>query len=148
MEFNLIRMKPTGGYVTVIDRRNKPRLMCFRDLKSANKCKYQLAAFRADKGHWPDMDLSNPHSTVPRKAYTKSRHPEEVLEFLEVDTVDMENITNIAINNNLSLLYCHNFESKMDGNMLSMEFSGQEIDMDVDNFAYIRELNYNYYKPD
>jgi hypothetical protein len=32
--------------------------------------------------------------------------------------------------------------------MLSMEFRGQEIDMDVDNFAYIRELNYNYYKPD
>jgi hypothetical protein len=78
----------------------------------------------------------------------KSRHPEEVLEYLEVDTVDMEDITKISQYNNLSILYCHNFESKLSGNMLSMEFSAQEIDVEVDNFAYIRELNYNYYKSD
>ena len=148
MEFNLIRMKPTGGYVTVIDRKNKPRLMCFRDTQSANKCKYQLAAFRAKKGHWPDMDLSNPHTLVNPKVMKKLRHPEEILEFMEVDTIDIEDITKIAMSNNLALLYCHTFDSKLEGNMLSMEFSGQEIDMDVDNFAYIRELNYNYYKSD
>ena len=148
MEFNLIRMKPTGGYVTVIDRKNKPRLMCFRDTHSANKCKYQLAAFRAKKGHWPDMDLSNPHTLVNPKVMKKLRHPEEIMDFLEIDTMDMENITKLSMYNNLSLLYCHTFDSKLEGNMLSMEFSGQEIDMEVDNFAYIRELNYNYYKSD
>lgn len=148
MEFNLIRMKPTGGYVTITDRKNKPRLMCFKDKQSANKCKYQLAVFRAEKGYWPDMDLTTPHSTLPRKVLKKLRHPEEIMCFMEVDTLDMEDMTKIAQYNNLSLLYCHNFESNLEGNMLSMEFSGQEVDMEVDSFAYIRELNYNYYKSD
>lgn len=148
MEFNLIRMKPTGGYVTLTDRKNKPRLMCFGDIKSANKCKYQLAAFRADKGYWPDMDLSNPYSAVPAKIMKKNRDIKDVLDFLEIDTIDLDDITRISKYNNLSILYCHNFESKFSGNTLSLEFSAQEIDVEVDNFAYIRELNYNYYKSD
>ena len=148
MEFNLIRMKPTGGYVTVTDRKNKPRLMCFRDIQSANKCKHQLASFRADKGYWPDMDLSNPHSTAPAKVMKKFRDTREILDFLEVDTVDMDDITKISQYHNLAVLYCHDFDSKLSGNILSMEFSAQEIDVEVDNFAYIRELNYNYYKSD
>lgn len=148
MEFNLIRMKPTNGYVTIIDRKNKPRLMCFKDIKSANKCKQQLATFRADKGQWPDLDLSSPHTTVRSKGVSKIRDMKDILDFLEVDTVYMEDITKIIQHNNVSILYCHNFDSKMNGNSLSIEFSAQEIDMEVDNFAYIRELNYNYYKSD
>jgi hypothetical protein len=141
-------MKPTGGYITVTDRKNKPRLMCFKDIHTANKCKVQLAKFRAEKGNWPDMDLSSPHSAVQTKFLKKLRDPKEVLEFLEIDTVCLDDITNLARSNNLALLYCLNFNSKLSGNMLSMEFSAQEIDIEVDNFAYIRELNYNYYKSD
>ena len=148
MEFNLIRMRPTNGYVTIIDRKNKPRLMCFKDIKSANKCKHQLATFRANKGHWPDLDLSSPYTTIHTRGVNKLRDTKDILDFLEVDTVYMEDITKIIQYNNVSILYCHNFESKLNGNSLSLEFSAQEIDMEVDNFAYIRELNYNYYKSD
>ena len=148
MEFSLIRMKPTGGYVTVTDRHNKPRLMCFKNIHYANKCKFQIATYRAKNGHWPDMDLSNPHSAVKSNDVKKTRDPREIIDFLEIDTVCVDDITRLAQNNNLSLLYCHNFDSKISNKMLSMEFSAQEIDIEVDNSAYIRELNYNYYKFD
>jgi hypothetical protein len=141
-------MKPTGGYITVTDRSNKPRLMCFKNTQCANKCKVQLATFRAKNGHWPDMDLSNPHSMVQSTVLKKLRDPRDILDFLEIDTVCVDDITKLAQNNNLSLLYCHSFDSNISNNMLSMEFSAQEIDIEVDNFAYIRELNYNYYKSD
>jgi hypothetical protein len=73
----------------------------------------------------------------------KTRTPEQVNRYLDIETYDMNTIDRIASRTNSSFYCILHFETEDIGNLESISMSGQEMDAIVDEHAYRDLLEYN-----
>jgi hypothetical protein len=73
----------------------------------------------------------------------KTRTPEQVKRYLDIETYDMNTIDRIARRTNSSFYCILHFETEDIGNLESISMSGQEMDAVVDEYAYRDLLEYN-----
>ena len=143
MEFHFIRLKPTGGLVTAVDPKSKPRYMCFKNRLTADLCVKHFAQFKSKHGRWPQLDLS--HSTVEIKSAPEFEMAtvDQIEDMMVIDTMSWEDVMCIGRISNISLFYCHSFGVIPDGNTTDITFSAQEVDLEVDPQLYIMNLEFN-----
>lgn len=147
MEFHFIRMKPNNGYVTIVDPKKKPRMMCFKKKMDARKCVRHIAYFRSKYGVWPNMDLSEPDTKINSPIQFKKRKPGEIARYMDIDTLYMEDLERLSLSANASLLYCYSFDALPEGDtFLSLAFSGEEIDLEVDDDVYREKMELHLYR--
>jgi hypothetical protein len=73
----------------------------------------------------------------------KSRTPEQIERYIDIETYDMNTIDRIASRTNSSFYCILHFETEDIGNLESISMSGQEMDAVVDEDAYRDLLEYN-----
>jgi hypothetical protein len=57
-KFYFLGLKPSRGLLTLVDRQQTPRYMCFRELVHAEGCKNFLNYYRKEHDNWPHLDFS------------------------------------------------------------------------------------------
>lgn len=147
MEYNFIRLKPNNTYVTITDPSSKPRLLCFNSKNATNKAITDLCNFRSKYGYWPNIDLSKEsEKIVPKKSF-KKRSALELLDFLEIYSLDEDGIDRLCVENCVDFMYCYNFEmSGFEKDYINLILSAQELDCCVDdNYNYRRSLDHIFY---
>ena len=81
--------------------------------------------------------MSKSANIVKSKVGFKPRSPEELREYISLDTYDYETIYNMARRTNVSFICVTNFSHIPDGEAQQhVSFSGQEWDGEADEAAY------------
>jgi hypothetical protein len=142
MEFHFVKLNVNGTYLSLVDPAMKPRFICFSSHETANKCVKYVSTFRSKHGVWPCFDMSKGQRKLESSS-VKSRTPEQVKRYLEIETYDMNTIDRIARRTNASFYCILHFETEDIGNLESISMSGQEMDAVVDEYAYRDLLEYN-----
>ena len=145
MEFHLIQMKPTRGYLSMVDPNTKVRVMCFSDRRTADKCSKYLCEFRSKHGIWPNFDLRNNITKITSESLIKKRSPDDLMKFLSIVSMEEEDLNVASMYNNISFMYCHDFKiHDKEHNAINIGFRGQEIDGEADIGSYTGFLEMNY----
>lgn len=144
MEYHFIQMKPTKTYLSIVDPTKKPRFVCFDNTRTANVFVDYVTCFRSKHGHWPNMDMSSQLITIRSKSGIKKRTPEELKNYLQLQTFDYENIDEMAKRTNVSFICITHFTFLPDGHEQQLvSFSGQEWNGEADDIAYRNLLDFN-----
>ena len=142
--YHLIQMKPTKTYLSVVDPNKKSRFVCFDKKDTADVFVNYVTNFRSKHGYWPSLDMSNRLATVRSKTGIKKRTPEELKNYLSLETFDYENIEEMAMRTNVSFICITNFAYIPNGSEHQIvSFSGQEWDGQADEAAYRDLLEFN-----
>lgn len=141
--FHFIRMKPTKGFITMTDPKDKTRAMCFQTRETAQRYMDYLSRFRSRTGRWPNLNMRESVSFVKRPEKIRYRPPEDVLRFMEIVEYDRERLDDIARYTNLSFVYIVDFENTDDDEKGNMIFKAREIDSYVDIDLYTQNLELN-----
>lgn len=141
--FHFIRMKPTKGFITMTDPKDKTRAMCFQNRETAQRYMDYLSRFRSRTGRWPNLNMRESVSFVKRPEKIRYRPPEDVLRFMEIVEYDRERLDDIARYTNLSFVYIVDFENTDDDEKGNMIFKAREIDSYVDIDLYTQNLELN-----
>ncbi len=139
MEFHFVGIV-SGGSATIIDGRDKPRFICFKDRHSATKYATYISEHKAKFGTWPMVNLGTPFIKVK---YSEGHIPtdaENYMNLLEITHRDRDDLDNMSIMTGVNYFYCHMFDYE---DLLSMHMRGQEIDGYVDEFLYRENMDYN-----
>ena len=137
MDYHFIQMKPTKAFLSIVDPNKKSRFVCFSDKKTAEVFVNYVTTFRSKHGFWPNLDMSREVRTVKSKIGFKQRSPDELREYISLDTYDYETIYNMARRTNVSFICVTDFASSPDGeHQQRVSFSGQEWDGEADEAAY------------
>jgi hypothetical protein len=137
MDYHFIQMKPTKAFLSIVDPNKKSRFVCFNDKKTAEVFVNYVTTFRSKHGFWPNLDMSREVRTVKSKVGFKQRSPEELREYISLDSYDYETIYNMARRTNVSFICVTNFAYIPDGeHQQRVNFSGQEWDGEADEGAY------------
>tara|TARA_B110000305_G_C19455427_1_gene650617 strand:+ start:178 stop:618 length:441 start_codon:yes stop_codon:yes gene_type:complete len=142
MEFHFVKLNVNGTYLSLVDPAHKPRLICFQDKRLVYKCVDYVSLFRSKHGVWPSFDMSKNKRKL-ESVSIKSRTPEQVKQYLEIDTYDFNTIDVIATRSNISFYNVLRFDTVNVGNIESIDMSGQEMDAVVDDFLYRDLLEFN-----
>lgn len=141
--FHFIRMKPTKGFITMTDPKDKTRAMCFQTKDLAVRYVDYLSRFRSRTGRWPNLNMRESVSFVKRPMKIKYRSPESVAGFMEVVEYDRDRLDDIARHTNLSFVYIVDFETEDDDEKGNLIFKAREIDSYVDVDLYTQNLELN-----
>jgi hypothetical protein len=142
--YHLIQMKPTKTYLSLVDPNKKTRFVCFQDRETADTFVDYVTNFRSKHGFWPNMDMSNRYARVRSKTGIKKRTPEELKDYLSLESFDYENIEDMASRTNVSFICVTSFAYVPDGiEQQIVSFSGQEWDGEADDVAYRDLLEFN-----
>ena len=142
--YHLIQMKPTKTYLSIVDPTKKSRFVCFSDRKTADTFMDYVTHFRSKHGHWPNMDMSNRFARVRSKSGIKKRTPDELKNYLSLESFDYENIDDMAKRTNVSFICVTNFAYLPDSHETQLvSFSGQEWDGEADESLYRDILEFN-----
>jgi len=143
MEFHFIKLNVNGTYLTLVDPMSKPRYICFSEHAEARVCINYVSLFRSKYGIWPCFDMSKRRRKLERDIRVKQRTPEQVMQYLDIETYDLKTIDRLACRTNASFYCVLRFESDYIGNTESISMSGQEMDAIVDDIAYRDLLNFS-----
>ena len=135
MEFYFIKLNINGTYLTLVDPSSKPRYICFSQRDKAGDCIDYVSSFRSRYGVWPAFDMSKGQRKLESSSI-KSRTPEQVKCYLDLETYDFSTIDKIASRTNTSFYCVLRFDTEMDKNIESISMAGQEMDAVVDKLAY------------
>ncbi len=142
--YHLIQMKPTKTYLSIVDPSKKSRFVCFSDRKTADAFVDYVTHFRSKHGHWPNMDMSNRFARVRSKSGIKKRTPNELKNYLSLESFDYENIDDMTKRTNVSFICVTNFAYLPDSHETQLvSFSGQEWDGEADESLYRDLLEFN-----
>ena|SRR6056300_906388 len=141
--FHFIRMKPTKGFITMTDPKDKTRAMCFKNRETAQRYMEYLSRFRSRTGRWPNLNMRESVSFLKRPEKIRYRSPEDVLRFMEIVDYDRDRLDDIARHTNLSFVYIVDFENTDTDEKGNMIFKAQEIDSYVDINLYTQNLELN-----
>ena len=141
MQFHFIRIQ-RGGYATVSDPNNVPRVLCFKTPVYANKYADYISKYRSKFGKWPTVNLGEPVTKVRIEQNFKRRKPEEVMKFIFMETKNLSDLDQMSMTSGISYFYCHGFEYDEE-NLTSMSIRGQDIDGIIDDDMYKEWLEYN-----
>jgi hypothetical protein len=136
-------MKPTKGFITMTDPKDKTRAMCFKNRETAQRYMEYLSRFRSRTGRWPNLNMRESVSFVKRPEKIRYRSPEDVLRFMEIVDYDRDRLDDIARHTNLSFVYIVDFENTDTDEKGNMIFKAQEIDSYVDINLYTQNLELN-----
>ena len=142
MEFHFVKLNVNGTYLSLVDPAMKPRFICFSSHETANKCVKYVSTFRSKHGVWPCFDMSKGQRKLESSS-VKTRTPEQIERYIDLETYDMNTIDRIASRTNSSFYCILHFETEDIGNLESISMSGQEMDAIVDEHAYRDLLEYN-----
>lgn len=146
MEYNFIRLKPNNTFVTVTDPSSKPRLLCFNDKSTTNKAILDLCNFRSRYGYWPNIDLSKTSEKIVPERSFKKRTTLELLDYLEIYSLDEYGLDKMCSENCIDFFYCFNFEmSGFENDYINLLLTAQELDCSVDDYKYRRTLDHIFY---
>lgn len=139
MEFHFISIS-SGASATIVDSKDNPRFICFKEIKCAKKYASYISEHKAKFGTWPEVNLSKPMVKV-RPAYNHIPTESSIfMNLLEITHKDQDDLDNMSITTGINYFYCHDF--KYD-DLLSLSIRGQEIDGFVNDFMYRENLEYN-----
>lgn len=137
MDYHFIQMKPTKAFLSIVDPNKKSRFVCFNDKKTAEVFVNYVTTFRSKYGFWPNLDMSKGSNVVKSKVGFKPRSPEELREYISLDSYDYETIYNMARRTNVSFICVTEFAHIPNGEEQQLvSFSGQEWDGEADEAAY------------
>ena len=143
MEFHFVKLNLNGTYLSLVDPSSKPRYMCFAEKPIAVKCVHYVSSFRSRHGIWPSFDMSNSNRKIETKFDAKLRTPEQVGQYLEIETYDYHTIDEIASRTNASFYCVLRFDTDASGIKESISMSGQEMDGDASPDKYVEWMNFN-----
>tara|TARA_R100000908_G_scaffold58216_1_gene34248 strand:+ start:1226 stop:1669 length:444 start_codon:yes stop_codon:yes gene_type:complete len=143
MEFHFVKLNVNGTYLSLVDPTEKSRFICFSDRDKAKECVKYVSSFRSKHGVWPCFDMSRGRRKLESKLNVKSKTPDQIERYLEIETYNMNTIDRIASRTNSSFYCILHFETEDMGNLESISMSGQEMDAIVDEAAYRDLLEYN-----
>ena len=139
MDFHFICIK-SGGSATILDAREKPRYICFKERQYATRYATYICEHKARFGTWPMVNLSTPFVKVRLLDGHSPTDPENYLGLLDVVYKDQDDLDNMSIMTGVNYFYCHEFDYE---DLLSMRMRGQDIDGYVDDFLYRENLDYS-----
>jgi hypothetical protein len=142
MEFHFVKLNVNGTYLSLVDPTSKPRFICFSSRETAGKCVKYVSSFRSKHGVWPSFDMSKGQRKLESSS-VKSRTPEQIERYIDIETYDMNTIDRIASRTNSSFYCILHFETEDIGNLESISMSGQEMDAVVDEALFRDLLEYN-----
>ena len=143
MNYNFIKIKPRGNYLTMIDPSNNPRYMCFSNKLDALHCITYISKFRSNHGYFPQIDLSKETNRHEIKSLItkKQRDVSTISKFMMIETMDQYNFEETCSKNNIGLFYVHSFSYVMKNNEMELLLSAQELNSDPDLYKYTKNLN-------
>src|SRR6056300_1212937 len=143
MEFHFVKLNVNGTYLSLVDPSSKTRFVCFAERDKAKACVDYVSKFRSKHGVWPCFDMSSGSRKLKSKTDVKTRTPEQVKRYLEIETYDFNTIDRIASRTNSSFYCVLQFDAADLGNIESISMSGQEMDAVVDDIAYRNLMNFS-----
>jgi hypothetical protein len=141
-QFHFIKFKPSGAFLTMKDRTEQMRYMCFSSRQAAVDAVEYISLFRCRNGVFPILDMSEEKTKVKVPPKFKKRELHQVAKFFEIETHDREDLDMMARSTNSHFLYVHKFKYDSDREM-HVSFSGQEVDAYVDPKVFVDCLEYN-----
>lgn len=142
MNYNFIKVKPWGNYLTIIDPVNTPRYMCFSNKVDAMSCISYLSTFRSKHGYFPRIDLSKPNDTYKIKSIvSKPRKSSYVANFLSIESVDQFELDYMCSKNSVDFFYVHGFAYNLKNNEIQLLLSAQELNSEPNTYRYIKNLD-------
>lgn len=139
MEFHFINLK-SGGAATILDGRENPRFICFKDLYHANKYAAYICEHKAKFGTWPIVNLSTPFVKVRVSDGHKAMDASSYMSLLDIVHKEQDDLDNMSILTGVNYFYCHMFEYE---DLLSVHMRGQDIDGYADEFLYRENMDFN-----
>ena len=146
--FNFIQIKPTGKYLTIIDKANMPRYMCFNKKMDALHCVTYISKFRSENGFFPQLDLTRNQTELHEELRNnlkikKERTPESISKLLYIETLTPEKVNKICASYNINLFYIQSFAYMYDKNKdeTKVLMAAQELNGRPDDYMYIAKLN-------
>lgn len=130
MEFHFVKLTHTGAYLSMVDPKMKPRMVCFSQKGTAKNFVNYAADFRARTRVWPSLDLSRDTRKLEAGEQVTVPYgtPKQIKRFLEIETYDLESIEKLAIQTNVSFFCITEFDVVYNSNdSETMNFSGQEF---------------------
>jgi len=144
MEFHLLQMKTSRGFLTSTDPKEKVRIMAFKQKATANEAVAYVSKFKSATGRWPTFQFGNKPIHVPprRKNERIWETPEQVGLLLEIVTLERDDLDVLAREYNLSFVYIEKFTPSSENfeNVESVNMRCQEIDGYVDEDRFIERL--------
>jgi hypothetical protein len=139
LAFHFVKFKPTGAVLTMTDRAQRVRYMCFSSRETAVHCVEYISLFRSTNGVFPVLDMSTDITKLSLPMNFKKRRVGDVARFFDVDTVDREQLDVMARTTNSNFMYVHKFKFDSE-NLKNISFTGQEVDAYVDINEYVANL--------
>jgi hypothetical protein len=143
MEFHFIKLNVNGTHLSLVDPSSKSRFVCFPDVNNANKCIDYVASFRSRHGVWPSFDMSEEKRKIKSATDVKSRTPEEIRRYLEIETYDLNVLDRMASRSNVSFYCVLAFDTVNMGDTESISMTGREFDGEAVMDKYIDWMNIN-----
>ena len=141
MDYNFIRMKPHGNYISIRDTSKKIRFICFKEFKHADKCIDYLSDFRSKHGYFPSLDLTQQKNEIKSRVNFKKRTKENVKTFFEIEMLNQEDFDSLCNIYNMNIMYCYNFDIDYRRNKYDLLLTAQEIDSNPSSDNFRKMLN-------
>ena len=138
MEFHFISLK-SGGSATIMDGRDKPRYICFKDRYTATKYASYICEHKAKFGTWPYVNLSTPFVRVRALDGHKETDALRYMDLIDIVHRSEEDLDNMTIMTGVNYFYCHEFDYE---DLLSLRLRGQDIDGYADDFLYRENMDH------
>ena len=133
MEFHFVKLN--GAYLSMVDPKLKPRIVCFSEKATAATFVNYAAYFRARNRIWPCLDMSRDTRKLEMGLDVVSPYgtPNQIKRFLDIETFDQDSLDKISAKSNVSYFCVVNFDvTYNNGNETeTMNISGQEMDGDA-----------------
>ena len=122
----------------MVPPKSTTKIMCFVDRNKALNFKNYISQYKADYGMWPNMNMNSDYEKIE----AKDPIPLSITS-KEIDIVEMaeDDIYSIVKNSNIGLMLCHDFNTELKSNSFTMNITGQEVEFETDQFAYLRKLD-------
>jgi hypothetical protein len=140
--YNFVKFKHKDTYSNILDLNKKPRIITFQEKKDANKYIDYMAEFRAKYGYWQRIDLSEDKEEIRSTVFSKKRSQDMLRDYLEIETVDDDELQMIFSMHTISLLHCYKFQVEtVNSDKYNIYLSAQEIESVPNDDKYIKMLN-------
>ncbi len=128
MDFHFICLG-SGVNATIVDVRDKPRFICFKDRKRAVRYATYLCEYKAKFGKWPVVNMSLPFIKVTTDGFVDNK----TIDVIDIVYMNRRDLDKMSLMTGVNYFYCHDFEYE---DLISFNISGQEIDGYADDILY------------
>ena len=128
--------KPKSLYA--LHTKNSTRLICFKDIKQAERCEYSLAKYRNKYGKWPRRFMQGNTFDDVEVLKTQRSTLAQCANLLEIQYAETESIIDMCNFFSIGLIMCQTFEV-VDGKLLIRGVQIHEPNLQIDDQRKILE---------